>query len=70
MDDMLCIGQRDEHLLLSEICNYFYIKAVSVGPSTIYLCKKVSKVNLENGIDKWSFISYLYVQAAISNVDK
>ena len=65
---MIFISQRDGHFLKSEIGKYFYLKRVSVGPPTIYLGNKLSKVNLENGIDVWPFTSSKYFQAVVSNV--
>ena len=70
MDDVLCISHRPEHVFRSEIGKYFYVKEGSVGPPTIYLGNKVSKVTLDNVSDAWSFSSSKYVQAAISNLEK
>jgi len=69
MDDALCISENAEHILRKEIGKYFYVKEGSVGPTSIYLGNKVSKVTLENGVDAWSFSSSQYVQAAVSNVE-
>ena len=69
VDDALCISERAEHVLKGEIGKYFYVKEGSVGPPTIYLGNKVSKVTLANGVDAWAFSSSQYVQAAVENVE-
>ena len=48
---------------------YFYIKDGSVGPPTIYLGNKVSKVTLANGQQAWGFSSSQYVQNAVKNIE-
>lgn len=48
----------------------FLYKRKSIGPPSIYLGNKVSKVTLENGVSAWSFISSQYVQAAVENVER
>ena len=48
---------------------YWTMKPGSLGPPTIYLGNKVSKVTLENGVKAWSFSSSQYVQGAVSNVE-
>ena len=57
VDDALCVSMNGEHVLENEIDKYFYIKEGSVGPPTIYLGNKVSKVTLENGVKAWAFSS-------------
>jgi len=58
-----------ENILRKEIGKYFYVKEGSVGPPSIYLGNKVSKVTLNNGQEACSFSSSQYVQAAMSNVE-
>ena len=60
-----------EKLLRNEIGKYFVLKEKSIGPPTIYLGNKVSKVTLSNGRDAWSFSSSQYVQSAavLKNVE-
>ena len=69
VDDALCISQNGKHVLEKEIGKYFYIKDGSVGPPTIYLGNKVSKVTLENGQQAWAFSSSQYVQNAVKNIE-
>jgi len=69
VDDALCISMSAEHILRKEIGMYFYVKEGSVGPPSIYLGNKVSKVTLDNGVEAWSFSSSQYVQAAMLNVE-
>ena len=70
VDDALCISMNAENILRKEIGKYFYVKEGSVGPPSIYLGNKVSKVTLDNGQEAWSFSSSQYVQAAVSNVEE
>ena len=69
VDDALCISQRAESVIRTEIGKYFYVKEESIGAPKIYLGNKVSKVTMENGIKAWSFSSSQYVQAAVANVE-
>ena len=69
VDDALCISMNGKHVLEKEIGKYFYIKDGSVGPPTIYLGNKVSKVTLENGAKAWAFSSSQYIQNAVKNVE-
>ena len=70
VDDALCISMDATNVLNHQIGKYFYIKEGSVGPPTLYLGNKVSKVTLENGADAWSFSSSQYVQNAVHNVEE
>ena len=70
VDDALCISTRGEDIIRNELGRYFYIKEESIGPPTLYLGNKVSKVTLENGVDAWSFSSSQYVNAAVKNVEE
>ena len=69
VDDCLAISHRPREVLEKEIGKYWTMKPGSVGPPTIYLGNKVSKVTLENGVKAWSFSSSQYVQGAVSNVE-
>lgn len=69
VDDALCISQNAEEVLRKQIGKYFYIKPKSVGPPSIYLGNKVSKVTLENGKQAWAFSSSQYVKNAVENVE-
>jgi len=69
VDDALCISDNGRHVLEKEIGKYFYIKDGSVGPPTIYLGNKVSKVTLANGQQAWAFSSSQYVQNAVKNIE-
>ena len=70
VDDALCISCDAENVLKNQTGRYFVIKDGSVGPPTIYLGNKVSKVTLENGVEAWSFSSSQYVQNAVNNVEE
>ena len=70
VDDTLCISCNGEDVLRNEIGKYWLIKEGSIGPPTIYLGNKVSKVTLENGVSAWSFSSSQYVQSTVENVKK
>ena len=49
VDDALCVSTDPESVLTDEIGRYFRIKDKSVGPPSICLGNKVSKVTLDNG---------------------
>jgi hypothetical protein len=70
VDDALVISHRGEHILRQEIGKYFELKEESIGPPDIYLGGKIRKVELENGSNAWGFSSSMYVQAAVSNIEK
>ena len=70
VDDVLCISCDAENVLKNQIGKYFVIKEGSVGPPSLYLGNKVSKVTLDNGVDAWSFSSSQYVQNAVKNVEE
>ena len=67
-DAPLVVSMNGEKLLREEVRKYFVLKEKSIGPPTIYLGNKVSKVTLENGVDAWAFSSSQYVQSAVKNV--
>ena len=56
-------------VLEKEIGKYWTLKPGLLGPSTLYLGNKASKVTLENGVSTWSFSSSQYIQNAIKNVE-
>ena len=51
VDEALCISQNAEHDLRNEIGKYFLVKEGYVGPPSIYLGNKVSRVTMENGAE-------------------
>ena len=57
-------------MIKRELGKSFYLKEESIGPPTVYLGNKVSKVTLENNVQAWSFSSCQYVRESISNVEK
>ena len=69
-DNILAIMEEPEKYLRNELGSYFTIKEKSIGPPKQYLGNKVSKVQLLNGIECWSFSSSQYIQNAVSNVEK
>ena len=70
VDDCLCIDVNPTDVLTKEIGKFWTLKPQSVGPPSIYLGNKVTKVTLENDVQCWSFSSSQYVQAAIANLEK
>ena len=69
VDDALCISTDPKSVLEKEIGKYWTLKPGSLGPPTLYLGNKVSRVTLENGVSTWSFSSSQYIQNAIKNVE-
>ena len=69
VDDALCVSMDPKSVLENEIGKYWTLKPGSLGPPTLYLGNKVSKVTLENGVSTWSFSSSQYIQNAIKNVE-
>ena len=59
-DDILVVSEHPRECLL-EIDKYFSMKPESIGPPTIYLGGKLTKVTLNNGVEAWSFSSSQYV---------
>ena len=57
-DDILAIMEEPEKYIREEL-------GKSIGPPTQYLGNKVSLVDLENGVQAWSFSSSQYVQNAV-----
>ena len=68
-DDCLVLSENPEQLLRQELGRYFTLKEESIGPPKIYLGGSVRKVQLDNGVECWTFSSSQYVQAAIKNVE-
>ena len=69
-DDTLVMSERGESVLREEIGKYFELKEESIGPPSVYLGGKLSKVTLSNGVEAWSFSSSQYVQEAVRNVEE
>eukprot|EP00956_Cyclotella_meneghiniana_P034439 scaffold104886_cov86-Cyclotella_meneghiniana.AAC.1 len=68
VDDALVISDRAESTLRNEIGKYFELKEESVGPPKIYLGGQMRQVQLENGVNAWTFGSAQYVKAAVTSV--
>ena len=68
VDDCLCVDIDPKPILTNEIGKHWTLKHESVGPPSIYLGNKVSKVTLDNDVQCWAFSSSQYVQAAVQNV--
>ena len=68
-DDTLVISENAEHVLRNELGKHFTLKEESIGPPKIYLGGSVRKVQLDNGVECWSFSSSQYVQAAVKSVE-
>ena len=68
-DDCLVLSENPEPLLRQELGRYFTLKEESIGPPKIYLGGSVRKVQLDNGVECWTFSSSQYVQAAVKNVE-
>ena len=69
-DDALVVSENAKRILREEVGKYFELKEASIGPPDIYLGGKVSTVQLENGMNAYSFSSSQYVKNAIENVEK
>ena len=50
VDDALRCSYKAEDILRNELIIYFVLKEESIGGPKIYLDKKVTKVELENGV--------------------
>jgi len=70
VDDALCISHNPRKVLENELGKYWKLKPESIGPLSIYLGNKVTKVILENNVEAWSFSSSQYVQNAVENVEE
>mmetsp|Transcript_2441 Transcript_2441/g.3428 ORF Transcript_2441/g.3428 Transcript_2441/m.3428 type:complete len:402 (+) Transcript_2441:1306-2511(+) len=70
IDDASAILMNAKDILNNEIGKYWTMKKDSIGPPTVYLGNKVSKVSLENGVSAWAFSSSQYIQSAVSNVEE
>ena len=68
VDDALVKSERGEDIIRKELGRCFYIKEESIEPPTLYLGNKVSKLELQNGVNAWSFSSS-HVKSAILNVE-
>ena len=68
-DDALVVSMNGENVLREELGKFFVLKDKSIGPPTIYLGNKVSKVTLDNGVEAWAFSSSQYIQNAVKNVE-
>ena len=69
-DDALVVSENAKRILREEVGKYFELKEASIGPPDIYLGGKVSTVQLEKGMNAYSFSSSQYVKNAIENVEK
>ena len=69
MDDALVVSENAESILRNELGRYFELKEESIGPPDHYLGGKVRRVQLENGVNAWTFSSSQYVQTAVKNVE-
>ena len=69
VDDALVVSENGEKILREELGKYFQLKEESIGPPSIYLGGKMSKVTLNNGAKAWAFSSSQYVQSAVKNVE-
>ena len=67
-DDSLVYCENDESMLRNGTSKYFELKEDSVGPPHIYLSGSTGKVELENGVDAWEFISNQNVKVNVNNV--
>ena len=68
VDDCLMISQHPEQAL-KQIGKYFPLKKGSVGPPSLYLGAKISKVDLPNGVSAWAWSASKYVQEAVRNLE-
>ena len=66
--DVLVVSERGEQFFKNEIGKYFELKEESIGPPKNYLCGKMSRVVLDNGLTAWYFSLSQYVQTSVKNV--
>ena len=69
VDDALVVSENAESIIRNELGRYFELKEESIGPPDHYLGGKVRKVQLENGVNAWTFSSAQYFQTAVKNVE-
>jgi len=69
-DDILAIMEEPERYIREELGSDFTVKEKLIGPPTEYLGNKVSLVELDTGVQAWSFSSSQYVQNAVKNVEE
>ena len=69
VDDALVVSKNVESILRNQLGRYFELKEESIGPPDHYLGGKVRKVQLENGVNAWTFSSFQYVRTAVKNVE-
>ena len=67
-DDCLSVSEHPRQALM-EVNKYFPLKPESVGPPKIYLGAKISKVQLQNGVEAYAMSMSQYVQEAVRNVE-
>jgi hypothetical protein len=68
VDDILCMS-HDPKELMQKLDKYFPMKEGSIGPPSIYLGAKLSKVKLPNGVEAWAMSPSKYVQEAVLNAE-
>ena len=73
VDDTLCLSEHPKEALL-ELNKYFGLKKDKKGnplieTPKIYLCGKLSQVQLPNGVIAWAISSSQYVQEAVRNIE-
>ena len=61
----LCGSYNPNGILENEIGKFLTMKRDSIGPPSIYLGNKESKVTLEIGTSCWDFISVQYIHTAM-----
>ena len=62
------MSENPENFLWYELGQSFELKEESIGPLRIHLGGHIRKVQLETGVECWSFSSSQCVQAAVKNV--
>lgn len=69
-DDASITSKNGEKVLRDEIGKCFELKEESIGPPKICLRGHAQKVEMENGVNTWSFGSSQHVQLAVKNVQE
>ena len=67
-NDAMVVSKNAEQVLQTDLQRYWTLKEESIGPPKYYLGGHIWKVQLDNGVECWSFSSFQYVQAAVKNV--
>ena len=63
------ISENAKSILRNEVGSFFELRKEPIGPPTLYLGGRLSKVQLENGVHAWAFSASQYVQTSVKYVE-